>query len=227
MKKNVLRRLCITCAAGIGIVTATTLSLISSNATNATENVTTKSASVTYANAPTQNYQTISTGQLTTGETTNSSNNTSYTTNNSVESSPVVEVWMPKTAEEKKYYSYVGTEKLNVTSGLAAGVKAANSVQGPLCQKVFESVLGDYAIARTYNIFPAASNLKNPVYELSEPVQITMEIPKSLQKEGRTFELICVSKGIPYVFSDTDTDITSITIETKYFYAYALCYKDI
>ena len=51
-----------------------------------------------------------------------------------------------------------------------------------------------------------------------------MELPKSLQKEGRSFEMICVSNGTPYVLKDQDA--SSITIRTKYFYAYALCYKD-
>ena len=103
----------------------------------------------------------------------------------------------------------------------------ANSVQGPLCQKAFEAVCGDYSIARTYNIFPGTSNLRSPVYELKDEVELTIEIPKSLQKDGRSFEMICVSaQGKPYVFKDLDDNSASVTIKTKYFYAYALCYKD-
>lgn len=169
----------------------------------------------------------ITSGQITTGDSSDGNVNVSYTTNVNVESSPIVETWVPKTAEEKRYYSYVGTEKLAVSSTGIIGVKAANSVQGPLCHNAFESVLGDYTIARTYNIFPGISNLNKPVYELEQEISITMEIPKSLQKEGRSFEMICVSKnGIPYVLADLDNNASTITIATKYFYAYALCYKD-
>lgn len=193
---------------------------------NARESILAESVSVHNTEVGTENSKTISTGQISTGEETKGDSNVSYTTNENTESSAIVETWVPKTAEEKKYYSFVGTEKLAVTTSGATGIKAANSVQGPSCQKVFESVLGDYTIGRTYNIFPGAGNLNNPVYELEEEIQITMEIPKALQKEGRSFELICVSDGIPYVFKDTDKDGSSISINTKYFYAYALCYKD-
>lgn len=169
----------------------------------------------------------ITSGQITTGNSSDGNVNISYTTNVNIESSPIVETWVPKTAEEKRYYSYVGTEKLAVSSTGIIGVKVANSVQGHLCHNAFGSVLGDYTIARTYNIFPGTSNLNKPVYELEQEISITMEIPKSLQKEGRSFEMICVSKnGIPYVFADLDNNASTITIATKYFYAYALCYKD-
>ncbi len=215
-----------------GIMSVAALAAVSIGIVNAKESILAESVSVqTSANQARGDEEAvtagqITTGQISTGESGGEGESVSYTTNENVESSPMVETWVPKTAEEKRYYSYVGTEKLAVSTSGTTGVKAANSVQGPLCQKVFESVLGDYSIARTYNIFPGTSNLNQPVYELEHEVEITMELPKSLQKEGRSFEMICVSNGTPYVLKDQDKDASSITIRTKYFYAYALCYKD-
>jgi len=217
-----------------GIMSVAALAAVSVGIVNAKESILAESVSVQVSanQAPGEaaSVERITTGQITTGqaaeEDETGAETVSYTTNESVESSPIVETWVPQTAEEKQYYSYVGTEKLAVSTSGTTGVRAANSVQGPLCQKAFESVLGDYSIARTYNIFPGNSNLKQPVHELEDEVVITMEIPRSLQKEGRSFELICVSKGVPYVFKDMDDNASSITISTKYFYAYALCYKD-
>lgn len=218
-----------------GIMSVAALAAVSVGIVNAKESILAESVSVrvseNQAPGETASVEQITTGQITTGQAASEEGGTgtgsvSYTTNESVESSPIVETWVPQTAEEKKYYSYVGTEKLAVTTTGTTGVKAANSVQGPLCQKAFESVLGDYSIARTYNLFPGTSNLKQPVYELEKEIEITMEIPKALQREGRSFELICVSKGVPYVLKDLDKDASTITISTKYFYAYALCYKD-
>lgn len=202
---------------------------IAVNEAGQNESYAVQSFSESSSEALTDNVVTLSTGQVmsTAGETQNTGSVTvSYTSSDSTESSPIVETWVPQTAEEKKYYSYVGTEKLKIQTSGDAGIKVANSVQGPLCHQVFESVLGDYSIARTYNIFPGVYNLKNPVYELDNELEISIEIPKSLQKDGRTFEMICVSKGKPYVLKDLDSDGASITIRTKYFYAYALCYKD-
>lgn len=209
------------------ILSITAFALISVGVVNAQEDMEQNNET---ENAVSMDAATISTGQtISTAEMTPGSVpvTISYTqSSDSTESGPMVKTWVPKTAEEKKYYSYVGTEKLKVQASGGSTIKVANSVQGPLCQKVFESVLEDYSIARTYNIFPGVYNLNNPVYELDSEVEMSLDIPKTLQREGRTFEMICVSNGKPYVLEDLDASVSSITIKTKYFYAYALCYKD-
>lgn len=167
-------------------------------------------------------------GQINTGESGQIGGNTSYTTNNVISDSPVVKTWIPVTAEEKLYYSYVGQEELSFQSSGSEKMVIGNSVQGPECQKAFKSALGDFNIARTYNIFPHSGNLNNPIYELPQEVEITLEIPKILQKPERIFQMICVSKeGRTAVLKDLGDKEDSITIRTKYFYAYALCFKDV
>ena len=208
------------------VLSVAALAMVSMGIVNAGESIQAEQVSVQKDGVFGENPTTISTGQITTGEETDQDHSVSYTTNENVESSPIVETWVPRTEEEKRYYSYVGTETLAVRTDSVSGVKVANSVQGPLCQKVFESVLGDYSIGRTYNFFPGTSNLNAPISELDKEIEITMEIPKSLQKEGRSFEMICVSKGQPHVLEDLSKDGSSITFRTRYFYAFALCYKD-
>lgn len=235
------------CAASIAVVMCAVTVLAGKSVANAAQmdredmgvqQKTSQYASVTAGEENTVSMKTITTGvQIGTAAGKNSSGTNSstgtidsstFTTNAASNASDIVYMWVPQTAEEKKLYSYVGKEKIvAAVSGGTTAVTIANSVQGPKAHAVFESVLGDYTIGRTYNIFPGKSNLKDPVYETKEKVTITMEIPKTLQKEGRKFRMICVSeKGIPYILENTSTDSTQITFTTNCFYAYALCYVD-
>lgn len=168
-------------------------------------------------------------GSGATGTGTGSNTQTDTLTTNAMSSaSDTVNMWVPKTEEEKRLFSYVGKEKIQAkVIGGNVKVNMTNSVQGMKCHEAFQSVLNGYSIARTYNIFPNDSNLKKPVYETEEKVMLSMVIPSGLQKEGRQFKMICVGEnGAVYELFDIDTDSSTITFETNHFYAYALCYVD-
>ena len=179
--------------------------------------------------------RTISTGIIGSGTsgsgaigTGNNAQTDTLTTNATSSASDTVNMWVPKTAEEKKLFSYVGKEKIQAqTIGGSITVNMTNSVQGIKCHEASQSALNGYSLARTYNIFPNNSNLKKPVYETEEKVTLSMVIPSGLQKEGRQFKMICVGKdGAVYELFDIDTNPATITFETNHFYAYALCYVD-
>lgn len=91
-----------------------------------------------------------------------------------------------------------------------------------MCFKSFETVLGDYTIGRTYNIYA----LSNTTYSTDEEVQLTIEIPSAIYKSDRDYKMICVTKGgKPIIYNDLDSNSGTITIKTNKFYAYALIYK--
>ena len=138
------------------------------------------------------------------------------------------EGWKPKTADEKERASYVYKGKVKVIKANKS-VSAEPAMQGPLCIKAMKNALSkESKIAYTYNIKCIADkSAKTPVYEVEKPVQITMSIPKTLLKDGRTFEMICVSKdGKTYKIPATVDEDGNLNFTTKYFYAYALTYKD-
>lgn len=138
------------------------------------------------------------------------------------------EGWKPKTADEKERASYVYKGKVKVIKANKS-VSIEPAMQGPLCIKAMKNALSkDSKIAYTYNIkYIADKSAKMPVYEVEKPVQITMSIPKALLKDGRTFEMICVSKdGKTYKIPASVDEDGNLNFTTKYFYAYALTYKD-
>lgn len=98
--------------------------------------------------------------------------------------------------------------------------------QGPLCVAVFNLARNGFILYDDYyNI--TVRNTAPPIYATEQKIKLQIAIPEDLQKSGRTFRMICVSKfGIPYTFDDLDSNDTTITIETDRFYAYALCYSD-
>lgn len=170
-------------------------------------------------------------GTMTTGMNTGSQGESNpSTTSNRTESvwepSDDGAAWVPVTEADKKFFSYVGKEA-PAFKAAGSAVDIRNSVQGVKCHEVFDSVRGDFSIARTYNIFVGKSNVKNPVYSTDSFTSVQLQIPSSLVKNGRTFEMICVSeKGVPYIFQDEDSDPGTITFTTNRYFAYALCYKD-
>ena len=136
----------------------------------------------------------------------------------------VVDTWKPTTPEDKKRYACVGEETVQYTTSNdnAYPVTIKNAVQGPMCFKSFEAVLGDYTIGRTYNIYSLSEN----TYSMDKEIEITIQIPPAIYKENRDYKMICVTKGgQPVVFNDIDNDPQTITIKTNKFYAYALIYK--
>ena len=133
--------------------------------------------------------------------------------------------WEPS-EEELKLYAACGSEEIEFTADAnnAYEVRIENSVQGLMCFASFESVLGDYTIGRTYNIFPSERGM---VSQMEDKVRITLTSPEALQADGRTFRMISVTEGgSPLVLEDLDSDSKTITFETNTYYAFALVYSD-
>ncbi len=148
--------------------------------------------------------------------------------------------WKPVTADEIKRASLVTKEKVEVRSSRSS-CRVMSEMQGELCVAAMENALKDgYTLGATYSIFytgsiEGAENLSEKelyakarnVYESEAPVSITMSIPEDLQKEGREYEMICVSEnGKTYNIPAEVNEDGSITFETKYFYAFGLAYTD-
>lgn len=136
----------------------------------------------------------------------------------------VVETWKPTTLDELKRYTCMGKEDVRYTlpKDNDYPIVVENAMQGPMCFKSFETVLGDYTIGRTYNIYA----LSNTTYSTDEEVQLTIEIPSAIYKSDRDYKMICVTKGgKPIIYNDLDSNSGTITIKTNKFYAYALIYK--
>ncbi len=138
----------------------------------------------------------------------------------------VAKTWKPTTPDEVRRYACVGREAIRCTlpADNAYPVNIENAMQGPMCFKSFEAVLGEYTIGRTYNIYADSKT----TYSTEQEVKITIKIPSALYKKDREYKMICVTKGgLPIVYEDLDSDPETITIETDKFHAYALVYKDL
>ncbi len=132
--------------------------------------------------------------------------------------------WKPTTEDELYRYSFVDPE-LPVAEVLAADyeVEIVNSSQGPKFFEVIEEQVGDYQIARTYSFLPNGKE----EYKMDTIASIELKIPESLIEANRSFVLVTVDElGKPVIFEDLDSNDTMISIQTKQFYAFALCYMD-
>lgn len=135
-----------------------------------------------------------------------------------------LETWKPATPDEAKRYACMGREAIRYTqpNDSAYQVDIKNTMQGPMCFKSFEAVLGDFTIGRTYNIHP----LSNTAYSMDKEIQVTLNIPSAIYRKDREYKMICVTEGgAPVIYSDLDSSPETITIKTNKFYAYALIYK--
>lgn len=158
-------------------------------------------------------------------EETSSHSSSSSDEASSSASAVVIEEWKPRTPDEIKRYAAYSREKVNYTADEknAYAVTVQNAMQGKMCYDSFEAVLGDWVMGRTYNIYPSGKS----IYKMDSKARITLDIPKTLQADGREFKMICVTeKGLPVVLKDMDSDQETITFETDVYYAFALIYKD-
>ena len=90
-----------------------------------------------------------------------------------------------------------------------------------------EQAAKGYTLIRTYNIFADANRGSKTTRATGTPVTLKIKLDKSLQKKGRTFEMVGVSaNGITNIYPDLDQDDSTITIACQNFYAFALAYKD-
>ena len=105
----------------------------------------------------------------------------------------VMEVWKPTTPDEIKRYACVGKETVRYTTSKDNDypISIENAVQGPMCFKSFEAVLGDYTIGRTFNIYSLSKN----TYSMDEEIQVTIKIPSAIYKENRDYKMICVTRA--------------------------------
>lgn len=134
-------------------------------------------------------------------------------------------MWQPTTPDEIKRYSVFGKEKVSysVYTKNTYPVTVLNVMHGKLCFDSFEAALGDYTIGRTYNILPT----DKAIYKMDSKAKITLDIPKTLLKNGREYKMICVTQnGQPIVLNDLDKKLDTITFETDSYYAFALVYKN-
>ena len=132
--------------------------------------------------------------------------------------------WEPSTPDEIKRYACMGKEEVQYAQSKdnPCQIVIENAMQGPICFKSFEAVLGDYTIGRTYNIYEPS----DIAYSMDEEIQFTIEIPSAIYQEDREYRMICVTEGgLPIIYEDTDTDPETVTIKTDKFYAYALVYR--
>ena len=107
-----------------------------------------------------------------------------------------------------------------------ANIQVIHHEQGPLCEAVFHLARDGFTVYEDYYNITVKDGTP-PVYETDQKIRLQINIPSELQKSGRTFRMICVSRfGLPYVYDDLDSSDSTITIETSRFYAYALCYSD-
>lgn len=156
----------------------------------------------------------------------NSSSDSSSSSSENSGSSESVKQWEPVTPDEIKRYAVYSREKVVYTADAANAyaVVINNAMQGSLCFDSFEAVLGDYTIGRTYNIIPSGKT----VYRMDSKARITLNIPKSLQAEGRDYKMICVTEnGQPVMLDDLDSNPSTITFETDTYYAFALVYRNV
>lgn len=104
-------------------------------------------------------------------------------------------------------------------------VTTAMAVQGEKCIEAFQSVLGDFTLARTYNITFTKYYNKN-LETLNAPADLVFQIPTELQAPGRVFRMINVYKGQPTVLEDSDASEATLTFSADKAGAYALVYRD-
>ena len=153
---------------------------------------------------------------------------TPSTVPSAVMESSSVKSWVPETAEEKERASYV--QKGNVLLKKGNNLVSVQKVmQGPLCITAMKNaLLPGEKIAYTYNIkYIAGGSANRTVYKIDEPIEISMEMPKELLKEGRTFYMMCVSEnGTTFKLPATVDKDGNLTFTTQYFYAFAIIYKD-
>lgn len=129
------------------------------------------------------------------------------------------------TAQEKSRFAmkYSLPVKYEVPINAGYQVEVRSEMQGQLFIDAVQTALDDYQLAYTFNIFTDQMTRA----ELENAIQIKLNVPKELQQEGRTFEIIGVNAlGEAIVLADEDNDPNTVTFTVKDFYAFALCYKD-
>lgn len=105
-------------------------------------------------------------------------------------------------------------------------VRMYHHAQGPFCDAAFKLARGaDNLILDYFNI---VINDNLAIYETPGPITVVLTIPADLQKEGRNWRMICISRyGYAYSFPDQDEDDTTITFSPDRFYAFAMAFNDL
>lgn len=136
-------------------------------------------------------------------------------------------VWIPQTPDEIERAAY-GSGGL-IGYGAGPNIRIFCEIQGPECVKTMKSAMKDgYQIAYTYSIiYYDDARPGEWIYETEESYDIELVVPEKIIKEGRQFEMICVSKdGKTYTVPVEIGEDNKLLFSVNRFYAYALVYKD-
>ena len=158
--------------------------------------------------------------------TTGTNVSTRTDSGSSEKSENVTNAWKPVTAADIKRFGYVSAIVPEYTVSRKE-TAVYNSVQGEGCIALMEQAAKGYTLTRTYNIFADANRGSKITRATVKTVTVKIKLDKSLQKAGRTFEMVGVSaNGATKVYPDLDQDDSTITIACQNFYAFAVAYKD-
>lgn len=104
-------------------------------------------------------------------------------------------------------------------------VKLYHATLGPNYDRIFKMARGtDYLVT---NYFMLVINGNQEIKETPGPVTISLTIPEDLQKDGRNWRMICISRNNwAYSFPDTDSDVSTITFSPDRFCAFAMAFND-
>ncbi len=95
-------------------------------------------------------------------------------------------------------------------------------------KEAVEKILGDKKVAAYFDIdlFKDESGKLTAITELNSAVRLTLDIPKEVLANNRTFHMIRVHNGEATLLQDLDSDANTITFETDRFSTYTLVYED-
>lgn len=104
-------------------------------------------------------------------------------------------------------------------------VKLYHATLGPNYDKIFKMARGTDSLVTNY--FMLVINGNQNIMETPGPVTICLTIPEDLQKQGRNWRMICLSRNNwAYSFPDTDSDVSTITFSPDRFCAFAMAFND-
>lgn len=116
--------------------------------------------------------------------------------------------------------------KYTVTRHNNYKVRMYHKSQGPICDAAFKLARGSDSLILNY--FNLVINDSLSIYETPGPVTVVLTIPADLQREGRNWRMICISRyGYAYSFPDQDEDDSTITFSPDRFYAFAMAFNDL
>ena len=116
--------------------------------------------------------------------------------------------------------------KYSVTRTNNYKVRLYHAKLGPNYDAAFKKAVGSDTLVTDY--FTLVINGNKNISQTPGPVTVVLTLPEDIQKTGRNFRMICVTKdGYSYSFADEDEDDTTVTFSCDRFTAYAIAFNDI